>query len=559
MPKPAPQAAKLVREAAAVLADDMSSVGFAISHWKDTRIRFEDTLAETNRRVPADLWNIRSTRNRVLWTETLTTVAYGVATVIVAARTAGQLGVEPGLRIDVLEVSAGTPGQRGCAFYGLAHPNPSFLYRGVDELDVIIQLPSDPKLGAAGARVGDALTLGRAIAEVASVAAGQELPLMLVQSPMAAPPDGGDTWRLAQAPGVRCAIALPSDGIREQFEISTALYQWAEDAGCALYVGDRRGDSRRGRWHQLLDSSRPRYEDRVADLPRFNDRLTSVLPVTFVGPARVGTTAAIMRYLTECRVPVLSASVTPLENLAFINILVGIVAGSPARPVPDTHGPAADILADLGRLGLTSQGPSGQDDGKVRDAAPRGYSGCVGRVMEVRPLDVNERALWASWQFPEASGAPLTAIEQLREAVRTELGEEPDADAVNVQYVVCRRGNAQDLRGRCKVAVPAEVEPRARPGRQGYERDQLCRRIESRWRSLLDKEAPRSIIDVDLTWEESRLGRWLSPPGGARGDLGAEDDGSFRADAAEDDVRDVGGDAQDRPETEVPGVSADGT
>jgi hypothetical protein len=547
VPRAATEAAKLVREAAAVLADDMTSVGFAISHWRDEGIHFEDILAETNRKAPHRLWNVQTTDGKVLWTETLTTVGFGVATVIVGARTAGHLTGEPSPALEVHNVVAGDPEQHGPAFYGLAHPNPSFLYRGVDELEILIEIPSDPGTTALneGHRIGDALTLGEAVMKVSSVAAAHDLPLMLVQSPMAAPPAAEHPWPLPQSPGVRFGIAMPSGGVEDQLEIYREVHRWAEDMGCALHIGDRRGDGRRGLWHQLTVGDRSRYESRVSALPRSTEGLESVIPVTFVGPARVGTTAAIMKYLAAHRVPVLSVSVTPLENMAFINLLVGLAKGRGNPFSPAAYGSAAEILTLIGTLRLAGSATSDEEQRKVIAAAPQDYRACVGRVIDVAPLDRNKRVLWASWQFPEETGAPHMAISQLRTAAEQELGD----GTVSVQYVVCRRGDAQDLRGRCKLSVSAEVDPAAEGERRSYARGELCRRIESRWRTLLGRGAPRSIIDVDVTWEESRLGRWLSPPGGARGEADKPSDrddeqspATFeRANDISDESQEVGG------------------
>jgi Domain of unknown function (DUF4332) len=507
-----------------VLADDMTSVGFAISYWRDEGICFEEILDGANRRVPETLWNVQTTDGKVLWTETLTTAAFGVATVIVGARTAGHLPGEPDPALEVRDVAAGEPEQRGSAFYGLAHPNPSFLYRGVDELEVLIQIPSayDTPPSDDGRRIGDALRLSEAVRVVSSVAARHELPLMLVQSPMAAPPANEYPWPLAQAPGVRCGIAMPTGGIEHQLDIYKEVHRWAEDMGCALHIGDRRGDGRRGLWHQLSAGDRSAYERKIVALPRAAEPLELVVPVTFVGPARVGTTAAIMNYLAGHRVPVLSVSVMPLENMAFISLLIGLANGMSDAFSHPSHGSAGEVLASIGKLRLTGWATTDEENDEVTAAAPRDYRACMGGAMEVTPLDRNKRALWASWQFPEEIGAPHTAISQLRAAAEQEVGP----GGVTVQYVVCRRGDAQDLRGRCKLAVSAEVEPAAAAERRGHARGELCRRIESRWRTLLGRGAPRSIIDVDVTWEESRLGRWLSPPGGARGDVDVGRDAS---------------------------------
>src|SRR5690348_13596138 len=104
----------------------------------------------------------------------------------------------------------------------------------------------------------------------------------------------------------------------------------AAELGMGLQLSDRRFGKVRGEWWTVLSMDAERYEQRKQELfPWAADGVPdAVRLLTFVGPARVGSTAAIVSDQAARNVGILAVSEATLQQLAFINLVVPM---APAR------------------------------------------------------------------------------------------------------------------------------------------------------------------------------------------------------------------------------------
>jgi hypothetical protein len=451
------------------------------------------------------------------WAETLSSAGYGTGTVIVTTR--GSREIVPELLVeDAKSASAGFVER---PFQASATPNPSFLYRGARNVELAIHFP----VATDRFDVADGVALATTIAHVARAAKRAQSPITFLQVPTSSPPrhaslvgsgaseEASDEtttldWQPARSHGVRFAVALPADEPSKRFDFFEDVASLAATSGGQVWIADHRGDRRGGIWLPVGSPAESRYsnwahglvEEPVSDI-------TAVCPVTFVGPARVGTTFEVAQYLSENRIPVVAATVGVLKDLAFIHLGIGLLKGSSSR----VEGSAREILAGLTELfGRNSSEP-------VLDKAADylGYRGEDTRLV-LKPPGEGSRSVWAAWQLPFRDDALLTALESLRATLRFVLDThrpgvlDPESllSKTNIEYIVCRRVETGELKGRCKLALP----PGYAAGFPGADRARtmLCRAVEEHWRTDLAAQLNSSAVEVEFTWRERWLGRWSS-------------------------------------------------
>jgi hypothetical protein len=424
-------------------------------------------------------------------------------------------------------------------FRGSERPNLTFQHESAQLIDGVIAIEDEPKrmLLRHGLVVLDTL---RHVAETALHAA--ESPLLSLQCPAQLPPTnsfresadvGGrrvDPARSASI-AIRFRIALDRPRADVRLQIADRLARHCEDRGLGFWLGDTRPGYRTGNWFLVNPHNRKlaraRYR-RDADVHRAGNAADGCLPVTFVGPARPGTTHAILSFLGQYpQIGVLACSMTPLDELAFLNVQLAVSGASRSR--------LAAVNSDIAGLRATSDGlaevlprivaallAAGPDAGPVapptREHTERligragDYQVVVGPALPVVPdSDVRRVPIWISWQMRNSEAGLRVPLLALHRAV-DRLGLAPaDAaghrsGALSIEYLVCRRLGASLLRGRGKMAVAKSlVEGRSRDFRDGPA--QLSADLEGAWRAELHAAGHDDLVsDLSVSPREFMLG-----------------------------------------------------
>jgi hypothetical protein len=546
------QAAEFTRRASLAISDTSAGVSYEIYQAEDRPWFLLDVLKQLpgarDDPATADTARRADSRSRQVgpvveesvvgpWTETLSSSGHGSGTVIVATRGLDAMDRLPSWASTSPHDEGADDERKGrrrprrrsthvvdTPFRDVASPNPSFLYRGARNVELAIHLsPEDPMTTA------DGLAIGVMIAKVAEAAKERKSPITFLQTPTSSPPDSYQgqaaepsdltmdetlslTWQRARAPGIRFAAALPGGEAKARFRFFKDVASVAESAGGRVWIADNRGDRRGGIWLPANNMSTDKYSTwahGLIDAPSV--ALSGVWPVTFVGAARVGTTYEITRYLADHRIPVVSATIGSIKDLAFIHLGLGL-----AKNVGDNlsfRGTAHETLKEI-----VWRVRRRRSEAKLDKAAD--YKGFCGRVVPIVPQSTMEsaRSAWAAWQMPHRPDALLGTLECLRRSLRHALPGERTPDglsnddlvaATNVEYIVCRRVETGELKGRCKLALPPEYVSHL-SGSDSETATELCRQVEEHWRTALSREFRSSAVEVEFTWRERWLGRWAT-------------------------------------------------
>lgn len=230
--------------------------------------------------------------------------------------------------------------------------------------------------------------------------------------------------------------------------------------------------------------------------------------LTFVGPARVGSSAAIAADLLSRNVGLLAVSEASMQEIAFLNLVVPL---APARVGRSRLSSTCLSIADgLGQTasecGLTRR-QAVRAKSRIATSAAADY-----RLLRTGPMrpriketaSANDHPVWLSWGLPVSSAPPDVAelvVAQLREA------HDRVVDA-RIDYYRARVLPDGRVTGRAKITVRL-VEGLTR-GRIPGLLSELCpwAQREAVGRLVTD-DLPLSAIRLRLAWRE----RWLGGSG----------------------------------------------
>jgi hypothetical protein len=459
--------------------------------------------------------------------ETLSASANGLAVVVGTA--AGSTG--PGARSSDDGVRFPDARQRyKNVFSGLARPNPAFLYETLETFEALVAMErSEPSTMT----VARALETRDLLHRITSLAAdGFGAPLLSVQCPVQVPArvPGAASVRdrgegvppPATSHGVRFSIPLARPDARTRTALATEMARYCAERGYGFWVADSRAGHRAGNWFQVLGLERGTERDAGPA-----DPVRTCLPVTFVGPARIGSSHAIVDHLsTFPDVGIAACTISSLDDLAFVHLQL-----VPGRWAGEQ---AADLTATLDATAAApTPAGSGLDHiltalGMRRDAdrhgaitaSGRDYQALVGSAFRVAPPSPRRRmAIWFSWQAVAGEDALAGPLEALYEAARTiGLGavggvgarRKPQEELPNVEYLICRRTGSA-VRGKGKISLPKDVVDKrfASPGAE-VPASRLCSRWESAWKAELGRRPALGCSESTVAWREWWLGHWTS-------------------------------------------------
>ncbi len=466
--------------------------------------------------------------------ETLSSAANGVGLVI--GTHTGALPPEMADRRQgsdlpvALRVERSTPHAR--LFQGTASPNPSFIYESAQTFEgmIVIGERIDGGSNFQGRAVAEA------IAEISTVATARDAPLLSLQSPVHLPVDRDQgEWPVPAAVAVRFSMALRHSDADVRLAIAEQFAGYAAERGYGFWVADNRPGHRQGNWCLAQAPDRAKVAQ-SAEWGRCEGATPAwCLPITFVGPAHVGSTNAIMGYLREFpELAVMATSIILLDDLAFIHFQLAVnrlPAGGIAQFQSDLsaiirsrHGNDAegrtsapqDLLPGILPLVTGSIGkPSPKKLARMTDRAGN-YQSLTGPALPIHQTPRDDRLpLWFSWQAADTIdglAVPLVALADAFEAIglATADGTDGSAPYPNLDYLVCREVDESTLRGKGKISLPRHVLHDSTEINLEVIRARLCTSLEDAWRVELRRHALPGGVEVAVAWAEFRLNNWTS-------------------------------------------------
>lgn len=421
------------------------------------------------------------------------------------------------------------PTDDGWIFRQAAWPNPTFIYESAQTFEGLIGI--DPGAREVGDWHGLAIRdLTKEIAEAANLGGA---PLLTLQCPAQLPiivkTRNHDlrTRKEIAAPcaslAVRFSIALRDTSVAKRFELSDRIHELCEKHGFSFWIADTRPAHRPGNWFEVCHADgqfSPLYNGDI----RSRQRISTCLPVTFAGPARIGSTHAIVSFLQRYpQVGVVGCSGSTLADLAFVHLqlsvqgvaaerlnrILGKLLGeqsTPARP--------RKLLRELfNRLGLK---PDPVESGPSAPDPAIDYQSFAGPAFAYRPhLMPDSLAVWISWEIARQDrslDAPLDCLYRAMAKVVPRLSGEQEprslGDVATVEYLICRATEQSVVRGKAKLAVPRTVLRWFSTGGAEPAASKLCVSLEEAWKSEVEQSAVDGVSELTVAWRESWLGHW---------------------------------------------------
>ncbi|GLY65645.1 hypothetical protein [Amycolatopsis taiwanensis] len=509
---------------------DLARAGFEIARQPVTKVDFE---VHHVRDRPGYLRDLAGGGEETMaFLETLCSSAAGVG-VAIGARTrkraddAEAVGPHDGQQ----RAEPPQPGADGWIFGQTAWPNPTFIYESAETFEGLVAI--DPAAREVGEWHGLAVRdVVKEIAEAAVAVAGA--PLVSVQCPAQLPTivktRNHDLSTRKETPSpprslaVRFAIALRDVSATMRFELGDRIRELCEKQGFGLWIADTRPGHRPGNWFEVCPADDARSPLYNGDL-RPRQRVGTCLPITCAGPARAGSTLAIVSFLQRYpRVGVIGCAETSLSDVAFIHLLLSVPGvgterlnrilgkllheqGAPARP--------RRLLQELfSRLGLRPEEAGPQAQPGASDPAGD-YQTFAGPAFAPRPgAGPESLAVWVSWEVArrdDGLAAPLRCLYQALGDVVPEVPDSPGvplSEVAGVDYLICRATEQSVVRGKAKLAVPKAVLRRfSGPGAEAPAA-KLCAALEDAWRARVEKSGVDGVSEVTVAWREFWLGHW---------------------------------------------------
>jgi hypothetical protein len=424
-------------------------------------------------------------------------------------------------------------------FRGAALPNPTFLFESALTYEGIVAIEPAPR----SIRFNQSIAIRDLIKEISRVAANvAKAPLLFLQCPAQLPDHVFVRQNVrsreitmpkrSSAMAVRFAIALSRPSAHLRFGLTDILMRYCTERRFGFWLADTRIGYRSGNWFQicLYEDDRSRQERRERAASPDSRAVESCLPVTFIGPARIGSTYTLMSFLSQfSNVGVISASNTTLDDLAFIHLQLSFTGmkRQVIRSINDQLADRSSWLANpleairyINLIVAPSDGASssyiyaGDNAGRVSD-----YQTLIGPALGSTVPDRNKRiAIWFSWQMEGERahlGVPLAELfaSLSKIGLATEsASDQDDAGLANLEYLIFRDIGNSVLRGRGKFSVSEDDILRIfRDNVLESAAVKLCMGLEDAWATSLRMRNVRGVSELTVSWREWWLGHWASP------------------------------------------------
>jgi hypothetical protein len=251
------------------------------------------------------------------------------------------------------------------------------------------------------------------------------------------------------------------------------------------------------------------------------------LPVTFVGPARVGSSSALMSFVESLPfVGVVGFSNVTLDDLAFIHLQLSLrgmtrrhIAGANQKLTTRKihHGSPMDILGEIfGKLGYEQEFRLSVATWSELTSRAVDYKTLARNVYPCAPPSPRRRmAMWFSWQAEGNTTTLVTIMKGLYRAfekvglidTRTEHWTTRE-ESPNIEYMICRQFDYSILRGKGKMSLPKDIiDTRFKEGPLERPASKFCAKLEAAWRAEL--AGTDGFLELTVAWREAWLGHWL--------------------------------------------------
>lgn len=539
-PSPGPDAAASSTRGLA----DLARAGYANMQQPFTQLEFEvHHLADR----PGYLHdNIPIESEAVLTGQTVDTAPMAVETLVSAANGVG-LVIRTNSDVDVhnshgirqggsaASLIIDEPARR--VFNGSALPNPIFRLESVLPYEGIISVEPSPR----GIKFYHSIAVRDVVREISRIAAEvARTPLLYIQSPAQLPAQSyiGQDVRDSRVTGVRrssslavrfaIGMARPSASLR--FDLTERLTRYCSEKKFGLWLADTRIGYRTGNWFQIcahaanLSKQDRRERAASADSPH----IEACLPVTLIGPARLGSTNAIVSFLAQFdEIGIASCATNTLHDLDFIHLQLA-ASGIRRSSLPDLNSRLAEhscwqanptdaLMYIYNVLATAADGsPSHVLAGELSKHAGD-YRTLVGPMLACGGPESGKRiAVWFAWQTEGVGADSTTPVADLfRSFSDIGFGSSADAGAPgtqtpNLEYLICRDVGNLIVRGRGKVSIP-EADVLKLFG-SGFESAaaRLCVALEQAWKTALRRSGTRGVSELAVGWHEWWLGHWAS-------------------------------------------------
>jgi hypothetical protein len=565
---PARRLSALARAGYKILSQPNAETSFLVQHVASDR---PGLLFDTIRRDPTE-WSAKwhpqgeatsGTISNPAFSETVTASINGASLIAVTALT-------PTASARPSETNQVVRQDRAVRFRRASTPDPTFLY----DLGYIFEALLVVRPYSRVASQADAQLLSQLIYGLAEIAGKEvQVPILALHSPAQVPNEaliigkvGPAKWPLASSFGIRVSFALAKSGASERLRLIKLLVKLAQDYRIGLAVRDPGPGSRSGNWRCILEwPRRYRGEETVG-----SNRLLC-LPATFVGPARVGSTHAIVDFIRRWSdVGVSGCSVVSLNDLAFIHLQLCFAHSSyeiedHCVGKGDGEGKERDDESKaVGRSWWKSSVTNSEPLGTRIDNAMNDFSDQQPVANQDRWVALMDRAydyhsffgypfrlpsdqstdqsnfengeglgMWFSWLTRRSSGGLETPLRHLQDSLDIVLGRVYDSGdptyaeddrvgdhsrqsathAFNIEYLLCREVDDGQLRAIGKVSIDREASRRLQakfPDFQEPTASRAARAIEDEWRTRLDR-VNLTLIELTVAWRELWLGHWAAP------------------------------------------------
>lgn len=401
--------------------------------------------------------------------------------------------------------------------------NPSFLYEAGRSLEMLVTLDSSRaplSVGASLAMLEACELLSRAAGEVA------ESPILFMQAPVAPQNDpsgryrgdgSGERPRTSQASAIRMAISLDDASPAKRIAAVRRVMAECELHGYGLQINDRRSGRVRGDWWSLLRPDPDTVAAHSASLAldvasrakhvatdTWNRDFTEVVVVTAVGPARTGSTLAILADLMARNMSIVGLSVAALQEVAVITAYLGVGAAVEGGDYRQEIGDLRSVLGiAASRSALTHW--QGRMSRKSQLTRALDYQMVMSGPFPAVPAEPSSVPLWIAW----SSGLAASLTASPAEMIAGYLKDDPIVSFAEVSYARARHTDGSGrIRGRAKISIAFESSlPREGLATWLGEKADECERFVRR-----SPEFSGTQLEVRVAWRERWLGSVSDAP-----------------------------------------------
>jgi hypothetical protein len=532
----------LARAGFEIVSQPGAETSFLVQH---AAIDRPGLLLETVRKHPGE-WGIDWTPQREglstaasnpSFSETVTASINGASFIAVTALS----NTPPGSALG--EPSQYSSDKRAVRFRRASTSDPTFLYDLAYVFEALLII--DPE--RSDVNYEDAMLLRDLLEEVSGIASSKmEVPILALHFPAQVPNSAltEDTftevrWPLASSLALRVSFALSSSSSSERLRLAKHLVDLCKKHNIGLAVRDPGPGSRSGNW-RCLDKARPRRS------VSYNGADLHCLPATFVGPARVGSSHAIIDYIRRWSdVAFTGCSIVSLNDLAFVHLQL-CVRNSPyferveTADVSTLHWWEASaatpmtlsVRVDKVMNELSRQRPTASSDRETQLVKKANdYHSFFGYPFSLAQRDRSQRrfGIWFSWLTRRDLGGLEMPLSHLQDSLDSVLGlvdvtdtssargeskdEATMEHSFNVEYLLCREVGEGRLRATGKLSIDQAAQFRLEamfPDDREPTASKAARAIEDEWRSRVERNGP-ALIELTVAWRELWLGHWSAP------------------------------------------------